>query len=208
YAPKQRSGTIAQLPLRQLRRAACLVQTHLLAFDRTRVAGHESRTTQRRLQRFVVFYQCTCDSEPDGAGLTGDPAAGDVDLDVELVGHLGQFQRLAHDHARGFAAEEFVQRLAIDHDCATALAQEHARGGSLAAAGTGILLQGRHDQISNALGCWAVCGCSAPRYTLSLRNIARPSGFFGSMPLTPNSIARSGWVASRSLRLVVFRLPT
>src|SRR6185312_5311956 len=194
--------------LGELGRATCLVQTDLLALHRTRIAGHESGAAQGCLQGFVVLDQRAGDAEADRAGLAGDAATRNVDLDVELVGHLGQFERLAHDHARGFAAEELVQRLAVDNDRAAALAQEHACGGGLAAAGAGILLQGRHDQISNALGCCAVCGCSVPRYTLSLRNIARPSGFFGNIPLTANSITRSGCVASRSLRLVVLRLPT
>ena len=54
--------------------------------------------------------------------------------------HLGQFERLAHDHACGFAAEEFIQRLAVDVDRAAALAQEHARGGGFATAGAVVLL--------------------------------------------------------------------
>src|SRR5690606_23142055 len=113
---------------------------------------------------------------------------------------------LAHDHARGLAAEEFIQRAAVDDDVARARTHEDARGGGLAAAGSVILCACHLDwflfdlvrsrrvvvQISSACGCCAVCLCSGPAKTLSLRNIARPSGFFGSMPFTASSMTFSG----------------
>src|SRR6185312_15508224 len=97
------------LALRELRRATSLVQTDFLALHFTRVAGHEAGLAKRRLQGFVVLDQRAGDAEADRAGLAGDAAAFHVDADVELVGHLGEFQRLAHDHARSFAAEEIIQ---------------------------------------------------------------------------------------------------
>src|SRR3546814_4022372 len=48
-------------------------------------------------------------------------------------------ERLAHDHARGLAAEELVERTLVDGDLAGAAAQEHAGGGGLATAGAVIL---------------------------------------------------------------------
>src|SRR3970282_2847179 len=75
----------------------------------------------------------------DAPRLAGGAAAGNRDLDVELVGRLGQLARLAHDHARGLAAEELLDRTLVDGDLAIALAQVDACGGGLAAAGAVIL---------------------------------------------------------------------
>src|SRR5690348_642354 len=111
------------LAFRELGRATCLVQTDLLALDLTGVAGHETGLAQRRLQRLIIFDQRAGDAQTDRAGLTGDAATGDRYLDVELAGAFGQFERLAHDHARGLATEKGLKRLAIDFDCAIALAQ-------------------------------------------------------------------------------------
>lgn len=120
------------------------MQTDLLALDFTGVAGHEACLAQFRLQRFVVLHQRAGDAQADGAGLAGDAAAGGRHSDVEGFGVLGQLQRLAHDHATGFAAEELVQRTTIDRDVASALAQEHAGGGGLATAGA-VVLSDSHD---------------------------------------------------------------
>src|SRR3546814_10080155 len=84
-------------------------------------------------------------------------------------------------HARGFAAEVGFDGLVVDADFAGARLEEHARGRSLATAravlvfdvlghvGTGP------DQILRGCGCCAVCGCSLPTYTFSLRTCASPS---------------------------------
>src|SRR5690606_10648887 len=52
--------------------------------------------------------------------------------------------------------------------------------------------------ISKGTGCWARCGCSGPAYTLSFFSMRRPSRFFGSMPRTAFSTARSGCLSSNS----------
>src|SRR6267378_1698258 len=49
--------------------------------------------------------------------------------------------------------------------------------------------------ISYGLGCCAPCGWSGPAYTLSLRSVLRPRVFFGSIPRTAFSTARSGWLS-------------
>src|SRR6187402_3919192 len=116
------------------------MQTDLLTLDFAGVAGHETSLTQRRLQRFVVFDEGAGDAEANGAGLTRDAATSDGDHDIKLVDVFGQFERLTHDHARGLATEELVERLTVDDDATGALAEEHAGGGGLAAAGTVILL--------------------------------------------------------------------
>src|SRR5690606_17403558 len=124
-----------RLALRELGGAAGLVQADLLALDLARVAGHEPGLAQLGLQRLVVLDQRAGDAQADGAGLAGGATALDRGDHVELLGRLGQLERLAHDHARGLAAEELVQRTLVDGDGAAALAQEHAGGGGLAAAG-------------------------------------------------------------------------
>jgi hypothetical protein len=48
---------------------------------------------------------------------------------------LGQFERLAHDHAAGLAREELVDRLVIDDELAAARTQEHTGNRGLAATG-------------------------------------------------------------------------
>src|SRR4249919_439477 len=91
-----------KLALRELRGAAGLVEADLLAFDFAGVAGHETGLAQVGLQRLVVFHEGARDAEADRAGLAGDAAAFDRHEDVELVGRLREFERLAHDHAGCF----------------------------------------------------------------------------------------------------------
>src|SRR5690606_25702602 len=129
--------------LGELGGAAGLVQADLLALDLAGVAGHEAGLAQVGLQRLVVLDQRAGDAQADRTGLAGGAAAGGGDDDVELVGRLGQLERLAHDHARGLTAEELVQRTAVDGDVARTLAQEHAGGGRLATAGA-VVLSGSH----------------------------------------------------------------
>src|SRR5690606_36116166 len=126
--------------LRELGRAAGLVQADLLALHLAGVAGHEAGLAQLGLQARVVVDQGAGDAEADGAGLAGGAATGGGDHDVEALGVPGQLERLAHDHARGLAAEELVQRTVVDGDLARAAAQEHAGGGGLATAGAVILV--------------------------------------------------------------------
>jgi hypothetical protein len=133
-----------RLALGELGGAAGFVQADLFTLDFASIAGDETGFAQRGLQRFVVFDQGAGDTEADRASLAGDATAGDRYQDVELAGVVGQFERLAHDHAGGLATEELLERLAVDHDLAIALAKKHAGGGGFAAAGAVILLD-RHD---------------------------------------------------------------
>src|SRR4249919_1711433 len=141
------TGSRIRLTLRELGGAAGFVQTDLLALDFAGVAGHESGLAQVAFQRLVVLDQGAGDAEADGAGLAGDAAAFDGDRDVELVGHFGQLERLAHDHARGFAAKELVELTAVDGDGAFTRTQEHAGGGGLATAGAVVVLLRSHGYL-------------------------------------------------------------
>src|SRR5690606_28556643 len=48
------------------------------------------------------------------------------------------------------------------------------------------------------VGCFAACGCSAPAYTFSFDSCSRPRVFFGSMPRTAFSTARTGFFSRSS----------
>src|SRR5690606_3627917 len=131
---------VKNLTLGELGRTTCLVQTDLLALDFARIAGHETGLAQLALQRLVVIDQRTGDAQTDRTGLAGGTPAGNGDVDVELVGRLGQLERLAHDHPRGFTTEKLFDGALVDGDVALTLAQVHAGGGGLAAAGAVVLL--------------------------------------------------------------------
>src|SRR5690606_19115655 len=127
------------LALGVLRTLARLAQTDLLALDLAGVAGHETGLAQRATQGFVVGDQCAGDAMANGAGLTGDAATQNGDVDVELLGVLGQFQRLANHHARGFTTEEVLQGAVVDGDLASTRTQEDASGSGLATASAVVL---------------------------------------------------------------------
>src|SRR5687767_8435535 len=131
--------------LAELRSAAGLLPADLLAFDFARIARHETGGTQRLAQLLVVFDQRTRDAVADGTGLAGDPAALDPHVDVEAADHLHELERLAHDHHAGLAAEELVERTAVDGDRALAGLHEDARGRRLAATGGESSVRG-HDR--------------------------------------------------------------
>src|SRR5450631_2518246 len=92
--------------LRELRAAARLAPTDLLALDLARIAGDEPGRAQWLAQVLVEFEQRARDAVTDRAGLAGDAAAVDRNRDVEARRHLHELERLANDHAAGFAAEE------------------------------------------------------------------------------------------------------
>ena len=145
------------------------VQPGLLALDFTGVTRHEPGLAQRGLERGFVVDQGAGDAVARGAGLAGFAATVDIDLDVEGFDMVGQDQGLLGNHDRGFTTEIVLNILAIDRDLAGAFFQENAGDAGLATAGS-IFPFTNHLKaplISNTLGCWAVCGCSAPPYTLS-----------------------------------------
>ena len=67
----------------------------------------------------------------DSTSLTTDTTTQNGDVDIELFDGLGQLQRLTHDHASSFAAEEIIQLTVVDGNLASARTQEDARGCSL-----------------------------------------------------------------------------
>ena len=107
------------------------------------------------------------DAHAQGAGLAGDAAA--VDGDVDVVGLLdaGDPQRLGDDHLVRARREVHRQLPLVDGDRAGAGTQADAGDGLLAAAG-GLGEGLGHDAllrawaISRGFGSWAECGWSGP----------------------------------------------
>src|SRR5690606_25413496 len=144
-----RSGDfrLRKLTLRELLATARLVEADLLTFDFTGIAGHEAGVRQRGLQFSVVLDQGTGDAVTDSASLAGLAATMNIHHDVEGGAVLGQFQRLTHDHAAGFAREELIQRLAVHDDLAGTGLQEHASDGGLATTGAVVVVRSCHYSV-------------------------------------------------------------
>ncbi len=129
-----------------MRAAAGFAPADLFAFDLAGIAGDEACLTQGLAQGRIVLHQRPGNAVANRAGLTGDPATADLDLDVELPGELHQFERLAHNHAAGLASKELINGPLIDGDAPGARLHMHAGRGSLAPAGT-VVCGGCHVWI-------------------------------------------------------------
>ena len=123
-------------------------------------------------------------------------------VDVELAHELHGFERLAHDHAAGLAAEELIERALVDGDFSAArLACTHApwrfcggrcrTGGRRSddeTAGMNKILTESRAASAAALGG----GARHPRTHGACGTCCGRAWFFGSMPFTAISITRSG----------------
>ncbi len=132
------------LTLGVLRTLAGLVETDLLALYSTCIAGYEACLAELCLEGLVVLHESTGDAQTDCAGLAGDSAALDGDLEVELVGHGKELKRLPDYHAGGLAAEILLKSPAVDFEFAGTYCREDTSGRALAAAGA-IKLIVSHD---------------------------------------------------------------
>src|SRR5690606_4687824 len=88
-----------------------------------------------RLESFVVVDESTGNTVAYCAGLTAFTTTMNIDVEVKRFLMIGEHQRLTYDHTAGFASKVLVDRLAVHHDVARTLFQEHAGDRSLAAAG-------------------------------------------------------------------------
>src|SRR5687768_8608287 len=104
--------------LRVLGSATGLAAADLLAFDLARIARDEARNAQGLAQLLVVLNERARDAVADGAGLAGDAAARNGHGEIKLVRQLHELERLADDHAAGFATEELIQRTVVHGDLA------------------------------------------------------------------------------------------
>src|SRR5688500_6108598 len=177
--------------------------TILLPLAGARIAGEQSGLLQRLPQLLVEARKGARQTVADGAGLARWPAALHRHQQGELPHRVRDGQRLRDDHAQRLAGEVVLERSLVDHDAAGARPDPHPRDGCLAPSGAVEAIEhSRHHRASagvlrdvervSTVGCCALCGCEAPRYTFSFLTMARPSRFFGSIPCTAHSMTRSG----------------
>ena len=107
------------------------------AFFHSGVAGEEAGGFEGGAVILADEEQGAGDAVADGAGLTGDAAAGDGSYDVDFIELTGRDQGLANDEFKGIEAEVVVDIAAIDRDGAgTVLEQVDPSDGGFPAAGS------------------------------------------------------------------------
>src|SRR5687767_991925 len=95
---QKRAGSKPPLTFTELEPLTGASHAVLLALLRAGIAREQSFLLQARAILGVDFAERARDAETNGAGLAGDAAAGDGAEHVELVGILGQHQRLHELH--------------------------------------------------------------------------------------------------------------
>src|SRR3989338_3397127 len=133
-----------RLTLGELLAATCLAQTDLLAFHFTRITSHQTGILQYGLERSVIIKQRPRNTVTHRTGLACFATTGYVNHNIEFCQVLGQRQRLAHDHAAGFAGEEHIDRLVVYDDVTLAWLDKHASHRTLAATGSVVVIH-THD---------------------------------------------------------------
>src|SRR5690606_2043095 len=84
----------------------------------------------------IVVDQSASDAVAHRTRLAGFAAAVDVDFDVERFQVAGQLEWLAHNHAAGFASEEFVDGFTVNDDLARSFFDENTSHRGFATAGS------------------------------------------------------------------------
>ena len=102
--------------LAELGSATCGLQTVLLSFLHSGVAGHEASSLQSGAVLGIQSDQSTGDAVTDSAGLAGNAAASDGDNDVNLAQQVSGDQGLTDDQLQGLQTEVIVDVAAIDDD--------------------------------------------------------------------------------------------
>ena len=83
-----------RLALAELRSATSGLQTVLLTFLHTRIAGEEASLLEALTKIGVGLDQRAADAVTDSASLTGQTATVHIDDDVHIGASLGEFQGL------------------------------------------------------------------------------------------------------------------
>src|SRR5690242_15834893 len=213
--PTQASGLInfpMRLTLRELEAFAGAGLAVFLAFAGARIARKHAFRLQRRAQIGVKFQQRTGDAVARGAGLAVRTAAGDIHVDVQLVGRARDSQRLGNSGALGVQREIGFKRAAVDGDLAAAGRQTDTGDGGFATSGAEEFVGlGGHNKNylagASTAGFCASWLCFGPLKTFSLVRSWRPRRFFGIMPLTACSIRYSGCFARTSCTVLYFSPP-
>jgi len=157
-----------RLTLAELEATTCLWTSGLLSLDLAAVACHKAFGTECLLVLSVNLDQGACDSQAESLRLTGVATAIEVHVDVVLLGHVEQRERLLHDELEYGAGEVLCQVALVDGNLASTFADIYAGNGALAAAQRISNVFRIHVWvylywlISIALGLCACCLCSAP----------------------------------------------
>ena len=122
--PRGQPQEASDLSLAELGRAAGGVEAVLLALLHTRVASQEPGRLQSGTELLVHQQQGPGNAVADGAGLTGDAAAGDSGDDVHLAHRGGGDQGLTDDELQGLQTEILLNVPAVDGDGAGAVGEE------------------------------------------------------------------------------------
>ena len=100
------------------------LQAVLLTFLHTRIAGEEASLLQHGTQVLrIVLEQGAGHAVADGAGLSGNAAAGHAADDVKLLVGAGEGQGLTDDIFQGVQAKVIIDIAVVDGDLAGALVQ-------------------------------------------------------------------------------------
>ena len=125
-----------RLSLGELGCATCSLQTVLLSFLHSGVAGHETSSLQRSAVLGVQGDQSAGQAMTDSASLAGNTAASDGNNDVNLAQHIGGDQRLTDNQLQGVQAKVLVDVTTVDDDGTGAvLVNTNTGDGGLPAAG-------------------------------------------------------------------------
>ena len=159
-----------RLSLGELGGAAGGLETVLLALLHSGVAGKEAGGLESGTISLVDLEEGAGYAVTDGAGLAGDPAAGDGGVDIDLAAEAYGLEGLTDDELKGVESEIIVEITAVDGDLAGAGGEEvDSRDGRLSSSGAVHigLLRSIHYILPpyssvQASGFWASCLCSAP----------------------------------------------
>src|SRR4029078_9629031 len=125
-----------RLTLRVLRRLARSLEPVLLSFLHPGIAGQQPRLPKRQpVPLWIELEQCASDPVADGAGLTGDAAA--LELDHHLEAALGAGHAERHPDI-GFVdgvPEVLIEGTTVDHDLTLTRQEPDAGDGRLATTG-------------------------------------------------------------------------
>ncbi len=133
--PKSRLATGAILALGELRPLAGLLEAGLAALLLTRVTREHAPALELAAEFGIDLDQGASGRVANRVGLTGDAAAVDADLHVDLAVIAGGDERLAGDRAVKVAREVVLDLLAVDEERALALSDDDAGDRGLPLAG-------------------------------------------------------------------------
>ena len=117
--------------LAELRCTTSSLQTVLLTFLHTRIAGQEASLLQSRTVLVALLQQGAAQAVADSASLTGNTAAGNADDDVILALQAQQDQRRTNDQLQGLQTEVVVDITIVDGDLTGAGVNANAGNGIL-----------------------------------------------------------------------------